>query len=120
MSHHVELYQAQGRTKIPYSLADGRPHKKSERKGQDLTPRLINEILGLFVSRAVYLSNKTAVIGLADCAPVRGRRGEIDSPEKIRQRVERGLYCKNNQPPLLDVWILFLAVMSRKAYRCAI
>ena len=47
-------------------------------------------------------------------------RGEIDSPEKIRKRVEHDLYYIDNWSLPFDVWIILLTVFSKKAYRNAV
>ena len=58
--------------------------------------------------------------GITGWAQVNGLRGEIDSPEKLRQRVEHDLYYIDNWSIIFDIWILFLTVFSRKAYRNAV
>jgi Undecaprenyl-phosphate glucose phosphotransferase len=103
----------------------------------DELPQLFNVLLGdmslvgprphalahdqLFERRvALYARRHNVKPGITGWAQVNGLRGEIDSPEKIRQRVEHDLYYIDNWSLLFDVWILFLTVFSRKAYRNAI
>ncbi|WP_442754098.1 exopolysaccharide biosynthesis polyprenyl glycosylphosphotransferase [Methylocystis sp. JAN1] len=103
----------------------------------DELPQLFNVLLGdmslvgprphalahdqLFERRiALYARRHNVKPGITGWAQANGLRGEIDSPEKIRQRVEHDLYYIDNWSLLFDVWILFLTVFSRKAYRNAI
>jgi lipopolysaccharide/colanic/teichoic acid biosynthesis glycosyltransferase len=58
--------------------------------------------------------------GITGWAQVNGLRGEIDSPEKIRQRVEHDLYYIDHWSLPLDVWIIFMTIFSKKAYRNAL
>ena len=69
---------------------------------------------------ALYARRHNVKPGITGWAQVNGLRGEIDSPEKIRQRVEHDLYYIDNWSPLFDVWIIFLTVFSKKAYRNAV
>jgi Undecaprenyl-phosphate glucose phosphotransferase len=74
----------------------------------------------LFEQRiALYARRHNVKPGITGWAQVNGLRGEIDSPEKIRQRVEYDLYYIDNCSLIFDVWIVFLTVFSRKAYRNA-
>ena len=103
----------------------------------DELPQLINVLLGdmslvgprphalvhdqLFERKiALYARRHNVKPGITGWAQVNGLRGEIDSPEKIRQRIEHDLYYIDNWSLLLDIWILFLTVCSRKAYRNAV
>ena len=69
---------------------------------------------------ALYARRHNVKPGITGWAQVNGLRGEIDGPEKIRQRVEHDLYYIDNWSLLFDVWIIFLTVFSKKAYRNAV
>jgi Undecaprenyl-phosphate glucose phosphotransferase len=69
---------------------------------------------------ALYARRHNVKPGITGWAQANGLRGEIDSPEKIRQRVEHDLFYIDNWSLLFDIWIMFLTVFSRKAYRNAI
>jgi Undecaprenyl-phosphate glucose phosphotransferase len=69
---------------------------------------------------ALYARRHNVKPGITGWAQVNGLRGEIDSPEKIRQRVEHDLYYIDNWSLLFDVWIILLTVFSKKAYRNAV
>lgn len=103
----------------------------------DELPQLINVLLGdmslvgprphalvhdqLFERKiALYARRHNVKPGITGWAQVNGLRGEIDSPEKIRQRVEHDLYYIDNWSMMLDIWILFKTVLSSKAYRNAV
>jgi Undecaprenyl-phosphate glucose phosphotransferase len=69
---------------------------------------------------ALYARRHNVKPGITGWAQVNGLRGEIDSPEKIRLRVEHDLYYIDNWSMPFDIWIMFLTVFSRKAYRNAV
>ncbi|MGA9825314.1 MAG: undecaprenyl-phosphate glucose phosphotransferase [Methylocystis sp.] len=69
---------------------------------------------------ALYARRHNVKPGITGWAQVNGLRGEIDGQEKIRQRVEHDLYYIDNWSLLFDVWIIFLTVFSKKAYRNAV
>ena len=69
---------------------------------------------------ALYARRHNVKPGITGWAQVNGLRGEIDSPEKIRLRIEHDLYYIDNWSLLFDIWIMFLTVFSRKAYRNAV
>ena len=69
---------------------------------------------------ALYARRHNVKPGITGWAQVNGLRGEIDSPEKIRRRVEHDLYYIDNWSVFFDVWIIFLTVFSRNAYRNAV
>jgi len=69
---------------------------------------------------ALYARRHNVKPGITGWAQVNGLRGEIDSPEKIRQRVEHDLHYIDNWSILFDVWIILLTLFSRKAYRNAV
>ncbi|MGJ0503753.1 MAG: exopolysaccharide biosynthesis polyprenyl glycosylphosphotransferase [Methylocystis sp.] len=69
---------------------------------------------------ALYARRHNVKPGITGWAQVNGLRGEIDTPEKIRHRVEHDLYYIDNWSIILDVWIVLLTVFSPKAYRNAV
>jgi Undecaprenyl-phosphate glucose phosphotransferase len=69
---------------------------------------------------ALYARRHNVKPGITGWAQVNGLRGEIDSPEKIRLRVEHDLHYIDNWSLLLDIWIVFMTVFSKKAYRNAV
>ncbi len=69
---------------------------------------------------ALYARRHNVKPGITGWAQVNGLRGEIDAPEKIRQRVEHDLYYIDNWSLLFDVWIILLTMFSKKAYRNAV
>ena len=58
--------------------------------------------------------------GITGWAQVEGWRGEVDDPEKLRQRFEHDLYYIENWSPLFDLKILLLTPLrllnTRAAY----
>jgi Undecaprenyl-phosphate glucose phosphotransferase len=69
---------------------------------------------------ALYARRHNVKPGITGWAQVNGLRGEIDSPDKIRLRVEHDLYYIDNWSLSFDLWIILLTVFSRKAYRNAV
>ncbi|CAN2533993.1 hypothetical+protein [Methylocapsa aurea] len=69
---------------------------------------------------ALYARRHNVKPGITGWAQVNGLRGEIDSPEKIRMRVEHDLYYIDHWSLPLDVWIIVMTIFSRKAYRNAL
>ncbi len=69
---------------------------------------------------ALYARRHNVKPGITGWAQVNGLRGEIDSPEKIRARIEHDLYYIDNCSLLFDIWIIVLTVFSKKAYRNAV
>ena len=69
---------------------------------------------------ALYARRHNVKPGMTGWAQVNGLRGEIDSPEKIRNRVEHDLYYIDNWSLIFDMWIILLTVFSKKAYRNAV
>lgn len=57
--------------------------------------------------------------GITGWAQVNGWRGETDTPEKVRGRVEHDLFYIDNWSLLLDISILIRTIVSRTAYRNA-
>jgi lipopolysaccharide/colanic/teichoic acid biosynthesis glycosyltransferase len=58
--------------------------------------------------------------GITGWAQVNGLRGETDTDEKMRKRVEHDLYYIDNWSLWLDVRILFLTAFSRHSRRNAL
>jgi Undecaprenyl-phosphate glucose phosphotransferase len=58
--------------------------------------------------------------GITGWAQVHGLRGETDTDEKMRQRVEHDLYYIDNWSLWLDVRILFYTLFSRHSHRNAL
>lgn len=69
---------------------------------------------------ALYARRHNVKPGITGWAQVNGLRGEIDSPEKIRARIEYDLYYIDNWSLILDIWIILRTVFSRKAYQNAV
>jgi len=69
---------------------------------------------------ALYARRHNVKPGITGWAQVNGLRGEIDSDEKIQQRVEHDLYYIDNWSLLFDVKILLFTMFSRNAYRNAL
>ena len=69
---------------------------------------------------ALYARRHNVKPGITGWAQVNGLRGQIDSPEKIRQRVEHDLYYIDNWSLLFDIWIMVMTLLSKKAYRNAL
>ncbi len=99
----------------------------------DELPQLFNVILGdmslvgprphalahdQMFERSIALSARRHNVkpGITGWAQVNGLRGELNTEEKIRDRVEHDLYYIDNWSPWLDLRILFMTVFSRKAY----
>jgi lipopolysaccharide/colanic/teichoic acid biosynthesis glycosyltransferase len=53
--------------------------------------------------------------GITGWAQVNGFRGEIDTDEKLRGRIEHDLYYIDNWTPWLDLRILLMTAISRKS-----
>jgi len=91
------------------SLVGPRPHAVSmrvkQRRNEDIVPD--------------YALRHHVKPGITGWAQVNGLRGEIDSDDKLRRRVDYDLYYIDNWSMLLDVRILFYTVFSRRAYRNA-
>jgi Undecaprenyl-phosphate glucose phosphotransferase len=75
----------------------------------------------LFQSKiSPFLRRHTVKPGLTGWAQVNGFRGETDTLEKMRQRVEHDLYYIDNWSFLFDIKIILLTVLSKRAYTNAI
>ncbi|HMO28189.1 undecaprenyl-phosphate glucose phosphotransferase [Enterovirga sp.] len=68
---------------------------------------------------ALYARRHNVRPGITGWAQVNGLRGETDTEDKMRRRVEHDLYYIDNWSMLLDLRILFRTVFSTKAYRNA-
>jgi Undecaprenyl-phosphate glucose phosphotransferase len=68
---------------------------------------------------ALYARRHNVKPGITGWAQVNGHRGETETTEKMKDRVEHDLYYIDNWSFGLDVKILILTVVSRKAYRNA-
>ncbi len=69
---------------------------------------------------ALYARRHNVKPGITGWAQVNGLRGEIDSPAKLRSRIEHDLYYIDNRSLLFDAWIVLLTLFSSKAYRNAV
>lgn len=89
------------------SLVGPRPHAVAH-----------NEEYGRIIDE--YFARHRVKPGITGWAQVHGLRGETDTPEKMRQRVEYDLYYIDNWSILLDIRILFLTLfvgfVNRNAY----
>ena len=103
------------------------------RSNIDELPQLINVLLGdmsivgprphatghnrLFQSKIAPFSRRHIVKpGITGWAQVNGLRGETDTLEKMQQRVEHDLYYIDNWSFLLDIKIILLTFLSKRAY----
>jgi Undecaprenyl-phosphate glucose phosphotransferase len=68
---------------------------------------------------ALYARRHNVKPGITGWAQVNGYRGETDTQEKMQHRVEHDIYYIDNWSLGLDFRILFMTVLSRKAYRNA-
>jgi exopolysaccharide biosynthesis polyprenyl glycosylphosphotransferase len=68
---------------------------------------------------ALYARRHNVKPGITGWAQVNGFRGGISDDAKIRMRIEHDLFYIDNWTLLLDLRILILTVLSRKAYRNA-
>jgi lipopolysaccharide/colanic/teichoic acid biosynthesis glycosyltransferase len=64
---------------------------------------------------ALYARRHNVKPGITGWAQVKGLRGEIDTPEKIRYRIEHDLYYIDNWSLPFDLWIIWQTVFSKKA-----
>jgi lipopolysaccharide/colanic/teichoic acid biosynthesis glycosyltransferase len=71
----------------------------------------------LFQSKIAPFSRRhTVKPGLTGWAQVNGFRGETDTLEKMQRRIEHDLYYIDNWSFLLDMKIILLTLISKKAY----
>jgi Undecaprenyl-phosphate glucose phosphotransferase len=69
---------------------------------------------------ALYARRHNVRPGITGWAQVNGFRGETDTDEKMRQRVDHDLYYIDNWSPWLDIRILLLTLFSHRSYRNAV
>jgi exopolysaccharide biosynthesis polyprenyl glycosylphosphotransferase len=103
----------------------------------DELPQLVNVLLGemsivgprphpialneAFAEQISPLSRRHKVKpGITGWAQVHGHRGETDTIEKMRRRIECDLYYIDNWSFLLDIKIIVMTLFSRRAYTNAI
>jgi len=85
------------------SIVGPRPHATAQNK--------------FFQTKIGGLSRRhTVKPGITGWAQVNGFRGQIDSLEKMQRRVEHDLYYIDNWSFLLDVKIILLTLLSKRAY----
>jgi Undecaprenyl-phosphate glucose phosphotransferase len=84
------------------SLVGPRPHALSAKAGG----RLYDEVV------EGYFARHKVKPGITGWAQVNGWRGETDTPEKIKKRVEHDLYYIENWSVLLDLYILVKTPLS--------
>lgn len=89
------------------SLVGPRPHAVAH-----------NEQFGAIIDE--YFARHRVKPGITGWAQINGLRGETDTPEKMRRRVEYDLYYIDNWSILLDIRILFLTIfvgfVNKNAY----
>jgi lipopolysaccharide/colanic/teichoic acid biosynthesis glycosyltransferase len=68
---------------------------------------------------STYARRHNVKPGITGWAQIHGLRGETDTDEKIRQRVEHDLYYIDNWSVWLDLQILVRTVISPASYRNA-
>jgi Undecaprenyl-phosphate glucose phosphotransferase len=68
---------------------------------------------------ALYARRHNVKPGITGWAQIHGYRGEIDTEEKMRKRVEHDLFYIDNWSLWLDLKIIFRTVFSPSAYRNA-
>jgi len=88
------------------SIVGPRPHAIAH--DQDFEQRIAN-----------YARRHNIKPGITGWAQVNGFRGETDTDDKMRARVEHDLTYVDHWSFLLDVKIIFLTIFSRAAYRNA-
>jgi Undecaprenyl-phosphate glucose phosphotransferase len=69
---------------------------------------------------ALYARRHNVRPGITGWAQVNGYRGETDTDEKMRQRVDHDLYYIDNWSLWFDIRILVLTLFSRHSYRNAV
>jgi exopolysaccharide biosynthesis polyprenyl glycosylphosphotransferase len=102
-----ELPQLLNVIKGDMSLVGPRPHALSHNREYEQK-----------ISR--YARRHNVKPGITGWAQVHGLRGETDTDEKMRKRVEHDLYYIDNWSLWLDVRILFLTLFSRNSHRNAL
>ena len=87
------------------SLVGPRPHAVGSNTADKLWESVVDG----------YFARHKVKPGVTGWAQINGWRGEVDTPEKLRGRVQHDLYYIENWSPLLDLYILFrtpLALMN--------
>ncbi len=84
------------------SLVGPRPHAVNAHHSEHLFEQVVDG----------YFARHRVKPGVTGWAQINGWRGEIDSPEKIRMRVEYDLYYIENWSVFFDLKILFLTPFS--------
>jgi Undecaprenyl-phosphate glucose phosphotransferase len=69
---------------------------------------------------SLYARRHNVPPGMTGWAQVNGLRGETDTDDKMRRRVECDLYYIDNWSMLFDLRIIFLTIFTRGAYRNAL
>jgi len=69
---------------------------------------------------SLYARRHNVRPGITGWAQVNGFRGETDTEEKMRQRVDHDLYYIDNWSLWFDIRILLLTLFSRQSYRNAV
>jgi lipopolysaccharide/colanic/teichoic acid biosynthesis glycosyltransferase len=107
------------------------------RTNLDELPQLVNVLLGemsivgprphpialneAFAERISPLSRRHKVKpGITGWAQANGYRGETDTIEKMRERIECDLYYIDNWSFLLDIKIIAMTLFSKRAYTNAV
>lgn len=85
------------------SIVGPRPHATSQ-----------NEMFAELISSFFRRHNLRP--GITGWAQINGYRGDTDTFEKMRCRVEHDLYYLDNWSLLLDIKIVFMTIFSRRAY----
>ncbi|MEO1282327.1 MAG: undecaprenyl-phosphate glucose phosphotransferase [Pseudomonadota bacterium] len=78
------------------SLVGPRPHAMSAKAGAQLYDEVVDD----------YFARHKVKPGITGWAQINGWRGETDTPEKIKKRVECDIYYIENWSVLLDLYIL--------------
>jgi lipopolysaccharide/colanic/teichoic acid biosynthesis glycosyltransferase len=68
---------------------------------------------------SLYARRHNVKPGITGWAQVNGFRGETDSIDKMRRRVEHDLFYIDNWSPLFDIKILLMTLLSSRSYRNA-
>ena len=84
------------------SLVGPRPHAVN----QKLENRQLDEAVD------GYFARHRVKPGITGWAQINGWRGEIDTPEKIKKRVEHDLYYIENWSVLFDLYILAMTPLA--------
>lgn len=92
------------------SLVGPRPHALQAKAGTELYDVVVDG----------YFARHKVKPGITGWAQINGWRGETDTPEKIRKRVEHDLYYIENWSLFLDLYILvmtpFALIQTKNAY----